>query len=114
MSTRLLEPTAIDVGFVPRFRTDVVAIPVEDGAVLYEEDTGRLHQLDPIATVVCGCFDGEASLAATVAALAEVFGTDPEIVQTDVLDLARRIGRLGLLEGVQGELGASLDDVADR
>ena len=103
MNTRLLEPAAIDAGFVPRFRTEVVAIPVEDEAVLYEEDTGRLHQLDPIATIVSGCFDGEASIATTVGELVAAFGADAAVIEVDVLDLARRFGRLGLLEGVRGD-----------
>ena len=104
MSTELLDPDAIGPAFVPGLRDQVVVVPVKDEAVLYEEDTGRLHQLDPIATIVVGLFDGQSSLDQTVTELAAAFGADREVVQNDVLALARDLGRKGLFDGVEGQM----------
>ena len=100
---QLLDPVRIDTGFVPRFRADVVTIDVGDEAVLYEETTGALHQLDPIGAVVCAFFDGRTSIEDTVAELAAAYSADPATIEADVLELTRGLGRRGLLEGVQGE-----------
>ena len=111
MSTDLLDPNAIDPSFVPGLREPVVVVPVKDEAVLYEEDTGRLHQLDPIATIGVGLFDGQNTLEQTVTELAEAFGADREVVEHDVLSLARDLGRRGLFDGVEGEMpGEEPDD----
>jgi len=104
MTTDLLAFEDIDTGFVPRLRTNVAAIRVDDETVLFEEDTGGLHQLDAIATVVCSLFDGSAPIGTIVGELATAFGADPREVEVDVLKMTRRLGRHGLLEGVQGEI----------
>jgi hypothetical protein len=100
---RLLDPVRIDTGFMPRLRMDVITIDVGDEAVLYEEHTGALHQLDAIGAVVCAFFDGKTSIEETVAALAAAYATGTSVIETDVLELARSLGRRGLLVGVQGE-----------
>lgn len=103
---------AVDAGdpaFVPRFRAGVAAIPVADEAVLYEEDTGALHQLDPIATVVCGMFDGRTSTGQAVDELAAAFGADRDVVEADVLRLVRQLAGVGLLDGLPAH-AAPADD----
>ena len=101
---------AITTTFVPRLRDHVASVPVQHEAVLYEEDTGTLHQLDAIATVVCGSFDGEVSVARIVDDLAEQFGADREVVEVDVLAMVRHLAGLGLLDGV-GPRAAVEEDV---
>jgi len=91
---------AIDPAFVPRFRAEVAAIPVADESVLYEEDTGTLHQLDAVATVVCSMFDGSSSMGEAVDELAEAFGADRDVVGADVLRLVRHLAGMGLLDGL--------------
>ena len=114
MTTQRLEPAAIDPEFVPRFREPVVLVPVQDEAVLYEQDTGRIHQLDPIGTMVSGCFDGASSIAAIVDDLAEAFAADRVVIEADVLEFARRVGRLGVLEGVEGDFYRDEDAALER
>ena len=96
-------PDTIDVDFVPRFREGVTAIPVQDEAILHEEATGSLHQLDQIAAMVCSLFDGRTSIEGVVSELATAFRADPEVVRPDVLALTRDLGTKGLLEGIQGD-----------
>ena len=97
------EPSTIDTGFVPRFREDVVLVPVQDEAVLLEQDVGALHQLDQIATVVCQLLDGRATIDQVVDELVEAFATDRATIAGDVLTLVRGLGQKGLLHGIQGE-----------
>ena len=110
MSADLLQPDAIDPSYVPALREGVVVVPVKDEAVLYEEDTGRLHQLDPIATVVVGLFDGQSSIEQTVSDLAEAFGADRGVVEHDVLTLVRDLGRKGLFADVEGHIPVETPD----
>lgn len=103
MATQLLEPESIDTAYVPRFRDDVVTVPVKDEAVLYEEETGRLHQLDPIATIVCSLFDARTPLAGVIDELVDAFQADRAVIESDVLRLTRDLGRSGLFQDVRGE-----------
>ena len=102
MSEQTVPPETIDGSFVPRFRAAVVTVPVQKEAVLYEEDTGALHQLDPIGTIVCGMFDGRTPIEQLVGELAAAFEADPAVIATDVLSLVRDLGGKGLLDDVQG------------
>ena len=103
MTTELREPESIDRAYVPWFRDDVVTVPVKDEAVLYEESTGRLHQLDPIGTIVCSLFDSRTSLAGVISQLVDAFQADRDVIESDVVRLAQDLGRLGLFQDVQGE-----------
>jgi len=103
LSSEPLAPSDISVDFVPRFREQVVAVPVQDEAVLYEEDTGALHQLDQIATIVCNLFDGHHAIEQITDDLVAAFGADRSVIQEDVLALARDLGQKGLLFDVQPE-----------
>lgn len=108
MDGTLLAADEIGPSFVPRLRDGVVSVPVQDESVLYEEDTGSLHQLDAIATLVCGLFDGQTSIQSMAQELASAFEADPHVIERDVLDLARDLGRRGLLVQVRAE-----EDAAD-
>lgn len=93
-------PDDIGPSFAPRLRSRVVPVEVVDHTILYEEDLGSLHHLDAVATQICARFDGRTSLATIAEALATDVGAEPARVLTDVLDLARELGRRGLLVGV--------------
>jgi hypothetical protein len=111
MTATSLSPDELDDRFVPRLRDAVVAVPVAEEAVLYDEDTGDLHRLDEVAAIVCSRFDGSTSVERAVNELAAAFGAPREVVGADVLAMVRELGRKGLLDGVQGV--ASHDAVAD-
>ena len=87
--------------FVPRLREPVAAIPVADEAVLYEEDIGRLHQLNPTGAAVCGFIDGDTPLESMIGALASRYGMEPAEIRDDVVEMVRALGRKGLLNGVR-------------
>ncbi len=104
-----MDSETIDSGFVPRLRSGVELVAMQDEAVLFEEETGRLHQLDPIASLVCRCFDGETSIASVAKELGEGFGEEPSAIERDVLAMVTQLGRLGLLEGIDGTADAAAD-----
>lgn len=94
------ELTEIDADSAPAPGPAVVAVELDGETVVYDEESGALHLLDPIATVVWGCLDGKTTLAQTGADLATAFGAAPDAVAGDVVELVARLGRLGLLAGI--------------
>jgi hypothetical protein len=95
----------IDEDLVMRFRSTVAAVELDGEAVLLDSDSGAVHTLNPTATLVWLCCDGTARLGEIIDDLSEVFAdAGRQVIAADVLELARTIGRLGLLEGVRAEL----------
>jgi hypothetical protein len=101
VSNPVIAPSSIGPSFVPTLRRDVVLLPVHDEAILYEQETGALHQLNPIAATVCSCFDDEREIGVIVDGLASRFHGDREAIERDVVTLVRELGGKGLLEGVR-------------
>lgn len=92
------EPSAaIGRDVVPRFRPQVTLVPVADEAIIYDEESGALHQLDAVATSVCALLDGEASIGAAVERLTEMYGAEPDVIEADVITLVGRLEQLGLV-----------------
>ncbi len=94
---------AIDASYVARRRSSVAAVELDGEAVVYDEVSGAMHLLDPIATIVWKCFDGTTSLAQLSGELAAAFDADQAVILADVVRLARQLGGQGLLEGVAGD-----------
>jgi PqqD family protein of HPr-rel-A system len=70
---------------------------LDDEAVVYDPDTGRLHRLNATATAVWSCCDGRRSVASVVAAIAESFRTTPATIEADVLRVLDDWESAGLL-----------------
>ena len=90
----------IDGAFVPTHGGDVTSVELDGERVLLAEDSGRVHWLDPIGTIVWDCFDGMSSVDEIVTDLAEAFRTPVDPIRSDVLELTRQLGSAGVLEGV--------------
>lgn len=110
MNTDALSPDDIDASFVPRRRDRIATAELDGEAVLYDEDSGRIHALDTIATVVWSCFDGTASVRSIAEGLAGAFAADWVVVENDVLALVRQLGSEGVLAGVAGDQTDDEDD----
>jgi hypothetical protein len=113
MTATSLPPHDIDTSFVPRFRDAVATVPVAEEAVLYEGDTGDLHRLDAVGSVVCSLFDGRTSIATAVDELVAAFGAPRDTIQTDVVSLVRELGSKGLLVGVASPTPIEVEQVDD-
>lgn len=110
MTEDLLSADAIDASFVPTARRDlsfvelegetVMNVPMGEDEVTIRDYGFDTHWLDRTATIVWNCFDGSGSIDELADDLSEAFGADREVVLADVLELARTLGRAGLLEGV--------------
>ena len=103
VETKEIPADDIDGGFVAEPRAEVVGVEVDGEAVLLLEGTREIHALNGVGTITWGLFDGSSTLDAIVADLSEAFRADPEVVRNDVLELARELGRAGLLIGVARE-----------
>ncbi|HEX2029709.1 MAG TPA: PqqD family protein, partial [Nitriliruptorales bacterium] len=91
----LLDPT-----FVPVRAARVARADLDGETVLWHPETGITAVLDPIGSVLWECFDGSGSIDEIAADLSAVYGVDVATIRTDVLNLVRELGGLGLLEGV--------------
>jgi Coenzyme PQQ synthesis protein D (PqqD) len=80
----------------PRAAADAATVVLDGEAVIHR--AARVHTLDPVATLVWRCCDGEASVAEIAADLAVGFGADPRTVQRDVEVTVAELAGLGLLE----------------
>jgi hypothetical protein len=94
---------AIEGSFRPRARGGLASVELDGETVLYDEDTGRTHVLNPTASLLWKIFDGEASLDELADDVADVFGEDVETVRPQLVELARDLGQQGLLVGVAAE-----------
>lgn len=97
MSAPRPDPGSLDATFVGRRRPTVAAAELEGEVVLYDEDTDRVHVLNPTAGLVWDCLDGETSLAELAAELSRHFQADRDVVHRQVLDLARQLAQEGLV-----------------
>src|SRR6185295_3778776 len=92
---------------IPRARGDVTCVVLDGEAVIHR--AGRVHALDPVATLVWRCCDGDASVDQIAGELAEVFATPRATVTRDVASVVDELAALGLLTADNGEPDA--DDV---
>lgn len=91
----------IDLDTAPRPHGALALVEVDGETVVYDETTGALHLLDGVATIIWRCLDGR-TLREAAGELSVAFGAKRELVERDVLALARRLGAQGLLDGVDG------------
>jgi PqqD family protein of HPr-rel-A system len=102
MADELISPTDIDGTFRPRRAPSVAFTELDGEIVLYDEDTGHTHLLNPTAGVLWQCFDGDATLDELAADVADAYGIDPDAAATDVQAATRSMGELGVIDGVRG------------
>lgn len=97
----MIAPDGIDAETVVSRRDDLAQVELDGEVVIYDDQTGAMHLLDPIAAIVWNCLDGQVALRQLGDELSEAFGTDVTTVTRDVVAGARRFGEMGLLRGVE-------------
>ena len=80
----------------PQLRQGAELILVADEAVIYETDTGGIHKLDPVATVVCHLLDGHSTVEEVVDTLVETFDEERATIASDVTALVSGLVDKGL------------------
>lgn len=99
-------PDPITEASVVRRTPRAGTVAVDAGAVVVDELDGRAHALNATGALVWECLDGTVDLAGLIDDLTAGFRVDRSSVATDVLDLARELARLGLLDGFATDAGA--------
>jgi hypothetical protein len=99
----IAEPVPVDGDFVPRARA-VPSVLVGGEAILHH--AGSIHHLNPTATIVWQCCDGEATVDTLAAELAGAFGVEVDTARTGVLTTVAELAAAGLLRAADG-----VDDV---
>lgn len=95
----MIPANRVDRDLIATPTASAVAVPVGDELVLVDGWTSATV-LNPAAATIWGSFDGTVSVGEVIAELTELTGAERSAVGAEVLGLARRVGALGLLEGV--------------
>jgi len=72
-------------------------VVILDQVVVYDPGTGRVVRLNASGSLLWQVLDGEAPLGDLAAEIASAFGHDRGVVESDVVTLARRLARHGLI-----------------
>ncbi len=101
MTNELLQPDDLTTDFVPKRRESVASIEIENEGIVFDEDRGSWHHMNPIARVIWDCCDGTGTVEEIARDISEVFEEDLDTVRESVLDTLRQFGQQGILEGVE-------------
>ncbi|MFB3738222.1 MAG: HPr-rel-A system PqqD family peptide chaperone [Candidatus Velamenicoccus archaeovorus] len=81
----------------PKARTDLTVVELDGEAVIYDEDSGDLHHLNPTATIVFGLCDGTSTMREMSEDLSAAFGVPRDEIERQVRALVRQLRKVGLL-----------------
>ena len=84
----------------PLVRDGLTVVELDGEAVIYDEETGELHHLNPSATIVFGLCDGTQTPDEMAAEIAAAFGVPVEEMTPQVREVVDQFGYAGLLDGV--------------
>ena len=84
----------------PKVRDDLTVVELDGEAVIYDEETGELHHLNPSATIVFGLCDGTQTSDEMAGEISAAFEMPEDEVQAQVQQLVVQLGDVGLLQGV--------------
>ena len=91
---------SLDAEFAPARAASVYSVEIDGEYVLLDEREDRLHHLNPTASLVWSCFDGEASVRDLARDISRELGLSFELVLADTVRIVRELGAEGLLDGV--------------
>jgi PqqD family protein of HPr-rel-A system len=80
-------------------RNDLTMVELDGEAVIYDEESGELHILNPTATIVMSFCDGSVTIREMSAEISRAFGVQTEEVESEVRALLRQFRKAGLLNG---------------
>lgn len=82
----------------PRQREGLLSRAVDDGAIVYDPESGRVHSLNPAAGYIWECLDGSQTLAQIAESLCSLPGTEGHDLVRDVIGVVEEFRKVGLLE----------------
>jgi PqqD family protein of HPr-rel-A system len=86
----------------PKVREDLHVVELDGEAVVYDEVSGDLHHLNPVATLVLELCDGTATAREVAVDVASAVDDAPPDVERHVRRCIRTFRTVGLLEPVAG------------
>lgn len=72
--------------------------PVEEQAVLLDQDEGELFRLTPVGAAIWEVLDGQRTVLDVIASVQEVFDVSPATAKKDVISFLKQLRRYGLIE----------------
>jgi hypothetical protein len=91
----------------PKIRRDLAVVELDGEVVIYNDDDGSLHHLNPTASIVFSCFDGTATIRELSIDLAEAFSMPADEIERQVRTLQRDFRKKGLLERTKSTNGVT-------
>lgn len=88
-----------DTGRAPARAAGAVTLEFDGEAVIYHLQTGEVHRLDRVGSIVWQFVDGQTTVDELVPDLAGAFGVEPGEVRGNVEDLLARLADASLLAG---------------
>jgi PqqD family protein of HPr-rel-A system len=85
----------------PKVRDDLTVVVLDGEAVIYDDETGDLHHLNPTATIVFQLCDGSGTVPELASDIAAVFSMDGGEVRRQVEDVVEGFADAGLLAGIE-------------
>jgi PqqD family protein of HPr-rel-A system len=83
----------------PKYRQDLTVVELDGEAVIYDDESGELHHLNPTATIVFNLLDGTSTIKELSADIADAFEQPADEVEKQVRTLLREFRKVNLLEG---------------
>ena len=85
------------IPMLPTRRPDLMTRALDDELVIFDQDKGQVHRLNPTAAYVWNCCDGRHTPTEIAKNLADDFDRAQDAVYSDVVQVIDTMSRLGLL-----------------
>ena len=83
----------------PKVREDLAVVELDGEAVIYDEQSGSLHHLNPTATIVFSLCDGSATVKEIANEISQAFEVPSADVEKQLRALLKEFRTWGLLVG---------------
>src|SRR6478672_11447682 len=94
---------SVDAEVAPARAASVYSVEIDGELVLLDEHEDRLHHLNPTASLLWSCFDGEARVQDVARDISDELGLSYELVLADAVRVVCELGAEGLLDGVAAD-----------
>ena len=84
---------------VPKRRSDLNYRTIDGETLILNREEGRLHQLNPTASFIWDCCDGNSDIAEIIDRLAAAYEVDSSTARKDVEEILSNLRSSKLLEG---------------
>jgi PqqD family protein of HPr-rel-A system len=85
----------------PAARVGLTVVELDGEAVVYDDETGDLHHLNPTATLVFSLCDGTGTAHELAVDVAQAYGEPVDDIERQIRSLLRRFRRAGLLRDTE-------------